>query len=502
MKQQYLIALDQGTTTSRAIIFNAAGEIVSQAQYAFTQHYPHPGWVEHDAEEIFATQAKALAKAFAASGLQATDIAGIGITNQRETVVVWDKKTAKPLCNAIVWQCRRTAEMCDQIDQAGMADYIATTTGLVLDAYFSATKIQWILDNITGAAAAAKDGQLRCGTIDSWLIYRLSGGKEHITDYTNASRTMLFDIHRLAWDEVLLKEFKIPDHMLPRPVKNNGHLATVATDIKGLEALAGIPILSCIGDQPSALFGQACFEAGEVKNTYGTGCFTLMNTAENPVKSTHNLLTSIAWVLDDQVTYALEGSVFNAGSAIQWLRDELGIIASARECDTLAERVIDNGGVYFVPAFTGLGAPHWDMYARGTISGLTRGSNKCHLARATLEAIAYQTADLLGAFEADFGQPVREIRVDGGASVSDVMMQFQADLLRKDINRPLITETTALGAAYLAGLSAGLYTSLEDIARTRSTERIFTPNDNAERMQAYYNEWHSAVARAKGYYSI
>ena len=493
----YLIALDQGTTSSRAIVFDQKGHPVTKAQYPFSQHYPKPGWVEHDAAEILQTQLLALGEAFEKSALSPTDIAGIGITNQRETVVLWDKETGHPVHPAIVWQCRRTAEQCDRLRQQGVAEQIRQTTGLLIDAYFSATKIQWILQQYPDLRRRAERGELLCGTIDSWLIWNLTGGKSHVTDYSNASRTMLFAIDRLEWDAELCRLFDIPLSLLPQPVSNSECYGVIAPGIKGLEALAGIPICGAAGDQQAALFGQGVLCPRQVKNTYGTGCFTLMNTGTQSLRSTHGLLTSVAWSIGGQTCYALEGSVFNAGSTIQWLRDELGLISSARECDVLAETVPDNGGVYLVSAFTGLGAPYWDMYARGAIVGLTRGASRAHIARAALEGIAHQVADLVQTMNQDAPHPMTQLRVDGGASVSDPLLQFQADLLRVPVRRPRLVESTALGAAYLAGLSCGVFSDLSAISASWEEERCFLPQMPAEQASAYQTQWHRAVERAR-----
>ena len=491
----YLIALDQGTTSSRSIIFDAAGNIVTLAQYPFHQIYPKPGWVEHDPMVILDSQFHALGEAFEKSGLSPTDIAGIGITNQRETTIVWDKATGKPVYNAIVWQCRRTAAICDELTADGMAAYIRDKTGLLIDAYFSGTKITWILDNVPGARARAERGELLFGTVDTWLIWNLTGGKVHVTDYSNASRTMLFDIDSLRWDENLCRRLGIPMCMLPTPVPNAQVYGHVAPGIPGLEMLAGVPVCGSAGDQAAALLGQGCIQPGQAKNTYGTGCFTLMNTGTSSIRSMGGLVTSVAWNLGGETTYAMEGSVFNAGSAIQWLRDELGLIRTARECDILADSVPDNGGVYMVPAFTGLGAPHWDMYARGAILGLTRGSTKAHLARAVLEGIAYQVKDLLDTMEADTGETLSVLRVDGGASVSEFMMQFQADILRRPIDRPKMVETTAFGAAFLAGLAAGVWSGPEQLARLRVSDRVFTPRMDEAEAKRLHATWRRAVGR-------
>lgn len=493
----YIIALDQGTTSSRAIVFDKAGKIVTKAQYPFNQIYPNLGWVEHDPMEILETQFLAVSEAFEKSELSPTDIAGVGITNQRETVIVWESANGKPVCNAIVWQCRRTAAICDDLKSQGMGDYVKDKTGLLIDAYFSGTKIKWILDNVPNARQRAEKGELLCGTVDSWLIWNLTGGKAHVTDYSNASRTMLFDINRLCWDELLCKKLDIPMCMLPQPVPCSHEYGKVAGGIKGLEMLEGIPICGAAGDQQAALFGQACFTPGQAKNTYGTGCFTLINTGETPVCSSNGLLTSVGWSLGGKTTYVLEGSVFNAGSSIQWLRDELGLISTSRECDILAESVPDNGGVYMISAFTGLGAPYWDMYARGTILGITRGTTKAHIARAVLEGIAFQVADLMNAMKEDSKTEITELRVDGGACVSDLLMQFQADLLGIRVNRPQMVESTAVGAAYLAGLASGLWADTAEIEKNRSVECVFKPCRNEKEMNTYYKKWHKAVTRSR-----
>ncbi|MGM9614074.1 MAG: glycerol kinase GlpK [Oscillospiraceae bacterium] len=490
----YLIALDQGTTSSRAIIFDAAGNIVSLAQYPFEQIYPQPGWVEHDPMEILSTQFHALAEAFEKSGLSPTDIAGIGITNQRETTIVWEKATGKPVYNAIVWQCRRTANTAEQLVQDGMSEYIRSVTGLLPDPYFSATKIKWILDAVPGARARAERGELLFGTVDSWLIWNLTG--RHVTDYSNASRTMLFDIHKLTWDETLCRRLSIPIQMLPQAVPNAEVFGRVVSGLPGLTNLAGIPVCGAAGDQQAALLGQGCILPGQAKNTYGTGCFTLMNAGESVPETSGGLLTSIGWSVGGKVTYALEGSVFNAGSSIQWLRDELGLISTAHECDILAESVPDTGGVYLVSAFTGLGAPWWDSYARGTVVGLTRGTGKAHICRAVLEGIAYQVTDLLIAMETDTARKLDVLRVDGGASVSDFLMQFQADVLQRPIDRPCTVETTALGAAFLAGLSTGVWSSLAEIHALRRTQRLFEPSMEADKAASIMRNWHRAVERS------
>ena len=490
-----LLALDQGTTSSRAILFTAGGEVVSSAQIPFRQHYPKPGWVEHDPMEILESQLRAAAECVVRSGLSPGDIAAVGLANQRETAVVWERKTGKPVANAIVWQCRRTADFCSQLQQAGYGPAVREKTGLVIDAYFSGTKYRWLLENIPGARERANRGELLCGTVDSWLLWNLTGGKVHASDYSNCCRTMLFDIHKLRWDEDLCRLMDVPMGWLPRPAENSGDLGVIAPGLPGLEALAGLPIRGAAGDQQAALFGQGCFAPGQLKNTYGTGCFTLMNTGK-AVPSKNGLLTCVGWGLGGQTSYVLEGSVFNAGSSIQWLRDELGLIQSAPEADRLAESVADNGGVYLVSAFTGLGAPHWDMYARGAIVGLTRGSTRAHICRAALEGIAYQTADLISAMEKDAGQRIEGLRVDGGASVSDFMMQYQADLLKVPVERPAVVETTAWGAACLAGLGAGVWDSAAELEKTRQPGRVYLPQTNRE---AEYAKWHKALSRAKAW---
>lgn len=472
---KYVLALDQGTTSSRAIVFDKKGNIVAKAQKEFDQIYPAAGWVEHDPMEILFSQFQAVTSVFASGGIKPEDIAAIGITNQRETTIMWDRETGKPVYNAIVWQCRRTAELCEQIKADGMEEYIKDKTGLVIDAYFSGTKIKWILDNVPGARALAEADQLLFGTVETWLIWNLTGGRVHITDYSNASRTMLFDVDNLCWDEKMCEYLNIPMSILPEVKPSSMVYGKVAGGIIGLEDLEGIPIAGAIGDQPAALFGQACFEPGQAKNTYGTGCFLLMNTGEKRVKSKNNLLTGVAWGIGDKVEYAIEGSAFNAGSVIKWLRDELHMIDNAKRCDELAESVPDANGIYFVPAFTGLGAPYWDMYARGCIVGLTRGVNRAHIARSVLEAIAYQMTDLLEAMEDDSGITFTELRVDGGASVSDILLQIQSDMIRTIVDRPKTVETTALGAAYLAGLAVGYWKDRDEIAQNREIEKISLP---------------------------
>ena len=492
----YVIALDQGTTSSRAIIFDAKGTPVTVAQYPFPQIYPEPGWVEHDPMVILETQLRAMSEAFEKSGLSPTDIAGIGITNQRETTIVWDKNTGKPVYNAIVWQCRRTASICDELKASGIGEYVREKTGLLIDAYFSGTKIKWILDNVDGARERAERGELLFGNVDSWLIWNLTGGKAHVSDYSNCSRTMIFDIDELKWDETLCEKLGIPMSMLPTPVPSSMIYGTVAPGLTGLEMLAGVPVCGSAGDQAAALIGQGCINRGQAKNTYGTGCFTLLNTGDQSVRSSSGLVTSVAWSIGGKTTYALEGSVFNAGSSIQWLRDEVGLLATSSECEALAAGVPDNGGVYLVSAFTGLGAPRWDMYARGAIVGLTRGSTKAHIVRAALEGIAYQVKDLLDAMEKDSGEELSVLRVDGGASVNNFMMQFQSDILRKPIDRPKMVETTAFGAAFLAGLAAGVWNDIGDITAIRESDRIFEAQMEAEKAEKLHKTWLRAVERA------
>lgn len=496
---KYVLALDQGTTSSRAIIFDKKGNIVSKAQNEFEQIYPEAGWVEHDPLSILYSQFQAVSQCMMQSGINPCEIAGIGITNQRETTILWDRQTGKPVYNAIVWQCRRTAGLCEELKAQGLEDYIKEKTGLLIDAYFSATKIKWILDNVSGARELAQQGRLLFGTVETWLIWNLTGGSVHVTDYSNASRTMLFDVDKLCWDKELCEKLDIPMSILPEPVPSSKVYGRVSKGILGLEFLEGIPICGAIGDQPAALFGQGCFEPGQAKNTYGTGCFLLMNTGKTRVKSKNNLLTGVAWGIGDKVEYAIEGSAFNAGSVIKWLRDELHMIDNAKRCDELAESVPDANGIYFVPAFTGLGAPYWDMYARGTIVGITRGVNRAHVARSVLEAITYQMTDLLEAMKFDSGIDFTELRVDGGASVSDIMLQIQADMIRCNVNRPVNVETTALGAAYLAGLAVGVWESKEDIQNNRRVERVFEPKMSMERRNELYDGWKRAVECSKGW---
>ena len=490
---KYIVALDQGTTSSRAIIFDHDQNIISSSQKEFTQIYPKEGWVEHDPMEIWATQYGVLQEAMAKKSISPEDISAIGITNQRETTIIWDKNTGKPVHNAIVWQCRRTASICDSLKETdGFEDYVRQNTGLVIDAYFSATKIKWILDNVEGAREKAERGDLLFGTVDTWLLWNLTNREVFVTDYTNASRTMLFNIKTLRWDEKILEMLDIPASMLPQ-VKNSSQVYGYA----GLgQQGRKVPVAGIAGDQQAALFGQACFEQGQAKNTYGTGCFILMNTGEKFVKSSNGLLTTIAIGIDDRVTYALEGSVFIAGAVVQWLRDELRLIDSASETERLAQSVSDSGGVYLVPAFTGLGAPHWDMYARGTITGITRGTGRSHIVRAALESIAYQTRDVLDAMMQDTGINLKSLKVDGGASQNNFLMQFQADILGKEVDRPVVTETTALGAAYLAGLATGFWKSRDEIAQKWSMDRKFMPVMNIDEREARYSKWKKAVTRA------
>jgi len=492
---QRILALDQGTTSSRAIVFDSHGQIESVAQREFAQIYPRPGWVEHDPNEIWSTQAGVAAEAVARADMRAEDVAAIGITNQRETAVVWDRKTGEPVYNAIVWQDRRTAGHCDRLKAEGHEPMIREKTGLVIDAYFSGTKIAWILENVAGARERADRGDLAFGTIDSWLIWKLTRGRTHVTDVTNASRTMLYDIHRCEWDDDLLGLLRVPRSMLPEVRSSSEVYGHTAGDIFARE----IPIAGIAGDQQAALFGQMCTEPGMVKNTYGTGCFMLLNTGTEAVPSQNQLVTTIALQIGDRVEYALEGSIFVAGAVVQWLRDGLKIIRTAPEVEELARSVEDNGGVYLVPAFTGLGAPHWDQYARGSISGLTRGATAGHLARAALEGIAYQVADVLRAMEADSGIPASELRVDGGAAGNDLLMQFQADILRVPVVRPQTLETTALGAAYLAGLAVGYWESVDSIRSQWQTDRRFEPAMPEERVRELRAGWERALERAKGW---
>jgi glycerol kinase len=490
--EKYILSLDQGTTSSRAIVFNKAGGIVAVAQKELTQIYPKPGWVEHDAREIWSTQAAVAAEAVIKANLKSTDIAAIGITNQRETTVVWDRSTGDPIYHAIVWQDRRTAEICDNLRAQGADKTIQQKTGLVLDAYFSATKVQWILNNVPGAKEKAAAGELAFGTIDTWLIWNMTSGNVHVTDVSNASRTMLFNINTLKWDSELLDLFGIPASMLPQ-VKSSSE---VYGETAGNVLAAKIPIAGIAGDQQAALFGQMCTKAGMVKNTYGTGCFMLMNIGDKPIISKNNLITTIAWKIGDKVQYALEGSIFIAGAVVQWLRDELKIIGTSAEVEALAAKVPDSGGVYLVPAFAGLGAPHWNQYARGTIFGITRGTNNSHIARAALESIAYQTLEVLKAMEADSGAQIQQLRVDGGATANNLLMQFQADILKTNVVRPEVTEVTAIGAAYLAGLAIGFWSDVDEIQQQWQINRSFEP-DAALNSDEMVKGWNKAVAALK-----
>jgi len=490
---RFILALDQGTTSSRAIVFDAAGSVRAEAQKEFKQLFPQPGWVEHDPEEIWATQIAVAGEAIARAGIHALDVAAIGITNQRETTVVWDRASGRPLYNAIVWQDRRTAAACDALKARGLEARVAEKTGLVLDAYFSGTKLAWILDNVAGARAGAEAGRLAFGTVDTWLIWKLSGGAAHVTDVSNASRTMLYNIHTGSWDEELLEMLRIPPGVLPAVCASSGVVAETSRDLFA----APVPIAGIAGDQKAALFGQRCVVSGMVKNTYGTGCFMLMHTGTAPIRSRAKLLTTAACQVGNAREYALEGSVFIAGAVVQWLRDGLGIIRSSADVEALARGVSDNGGVYFVPAFAGLGSPHWDQYARGAIVGLTRGASAGHIARAALEAIAYQTADVLSAMESDSGIKLKELRVDGGATRNDMLMQFQADVLGVPVVRPRILETTALGAAYLAGLGVGYWKSESELAVQWQAERVFEPGMDRARARELLTGWRKAVERSK-----
>jgi glycerol kinase len=489
MSNSFVLALDQGTTSSRAILFDRHGNIVTVAQKEFTQHYPQPGWVEHDPEEIWSTQFSVMAEVIAKQNISTKEVAAIGITNQRETTIVWDKETSKPIYNAIVWQDRRTASFCDELKAQGIGPLIQQKTGLIIDAYFSATKLRWILDNVPGAREKANNGKLAFGTVDSWLVWKLSGGKLHITDVSNASRTMLCNIHTCDWDDELLKIFNIPRNILPeiRPSSQNYGVTEV------IVKHANIPIAGIAGDQQAALFGQMCTQPGMVKNTYGTGCFMLMNTGEKAVTSNNNLLTTIAWKLNNKVEYALEGSIFIAGAVVQWLRDELHIIRTSAEVETLAAQAKDTDGVYVVPAFAGLGAPHWNQYARGSIFGITRGTGKHHIARAALDSIAYQVTDVLKAMESDSGISIKELRVDGGATINNLLMQFQCDILQVPVIRPKVYETTALGAAYLAGLAVGYWDSVDELQKQWQVDKTFTPSMPSENVQKLMHGWQRAV---------
>lgn len=489
---KYIMALDAGTTSNRCILFNQKGEICSVAQKEFTQYFPKPGWVEHDADEIWSCQLGVAVEAMNKIGAGASDIAAIGITNQRETVIVWDKNTGEPIYHAIVWQCRRTAEYCDTLKERGLTEFFRQRTGLIIDAYFSGTKIRWILDHVEGARERAEKGELLFGTVETWLIWKLTKGRVHVTDYSNASRTLLFNINTLTWDQEILDLLEIPRAMLPEAKPSSCIYGVTDASYFGGE----IPIGGAAGDQQSALFGQTCFQAGEAKNTYGTGCFLLMNTGEKPVFSEHGLVTTIAWGIDDKVYYALEGSIFVAGAAIQWLRDEMHLIDSAADSEYMAKKVSDTNGCYVVPAFTGLGAPYWDQYARGTIVGITRGVNKYHIIRATLESLAYQTNDVLKAMEADSGIKLSALKVDGGASANDFLMQTQADVIGAPVHRPECIETTAMGAAYLAGLSVGYWENKDAVRENWAVDQIFEPQIQEEERQEKTAGWKKAVRYA------
>ena len=493
MDRKYIMALDQGTTSSRAILFDKEGNVVATSQKEFTQFYPKIGWVEHNPMEIWGSQSGVMREVLETNSIRPEEVCAIGITNQRETTIVWEKSTGKPIYNAIVWQCRRTSEICDELKEKGSEKLIKDKTGLILDAYFSATKIKWILDNVEGAREKAENGELLFGTVDTWLIWNLTRGKVHVTDYTNAARTMLYNIKELKWDDEILEILDIPKSMLP-DVKPSSYIYG-HTD-EGMLSGAQIPIAGCAGDQQAALFGQTCFEEGSAKNTYGTGCFMLMNTGENIVESKHGLLTTIAWGVDGKVEYALEGSIFIGGASIQWLRDELRVLYDAKQSEFYANSVKDTNGVYVVPAFAGLGAPYWDMYARGAIVGLTRGANRAHLVRATLESIAYQVKDVLNAMQEDSGLKLKDLRVDGGASSNNFLMQFQSDILDVNIDRPKVVETTALGAAYLAGLAVEFYNNKDEIKKSWIIDREFIPNMSDDKRNLLYKGWKKAVSRS------
>ena len=489
--EKYILALDQGTSSSRAIVFDGHGQAKAVSQKEFTQIFPKPGWVEHNPMEIWSSQASVIAEAITSIDINGLNIAAIGITNQRETTIVWDAETGTPVYNAIVWQDRRTSEYCDSLKRDGRTDLIRSKTGLIIDAYFSATKIRWILDNVEGARQKAEEGKLRFGTVDTWLIWMLTRGEVHVTDVSNASRTMLFNIHTLEWDKELLTLFNIPESMMPQVKSSSEVYGYTKTTLFAHE----VPIAGIAGDQQAALFGQMCTEPGSVKNTYGTGCFLLMNSGERPIMSSNNLLTTVAWKIGDKVNYALEGSIFVAGSVVQWLRDGLGIIKSSPEVEALAASVPDNGGVYFVPALTGLGAPHWDQYAKGSIYGISRGTTAAHIARAALEGIAFQTMDIVNAMQKDAGITLKELKVDGGASKNNLLMQFQADILGTSVIRPTVTETTALGAAYLAGLAVGYWESLDHIKSQWGVEKAFSPTADAAQVEALKAGWADAIKR-------
>ena len=486
---KYVMALDAGTTSNRCILFNEKGEICSVAQKEFTQYFPKPGWVEHDANEIWSTQLGVAVEAMSKIGASAEDISAIGITNQRETTIVWDKATGDPVYHAIVWQCRRTSEYCDSLKAKGLVDTFRSKTGLVIDAYFSGTKLKWILDNVEGARERAERGELLFGTVETWLIWKLTKGRVHVTDYSNASRTMMFNINTLEWDDDILTELNIPKSLLPQAKPSSCIYGESDSQFFG----GPIPVSGAAGDQQAALFGQTCFTAGEAKNTYGTGCFLLMNTGEKPVFSSNGLVTTIAWGLDGKVNYALEGSIFVAGAAVQWLRDELKFIDSAQDSEYMARKVKDTNGCYVVPAFTGLGAPHWDQYARGTVVGITRGVNKCHIIRATLDSLAYQVNDVLQAMRSDSGIELASLKVDGGASANNYLMQTQADIINAPVNRPQCVETTAMGAAYLAGLAVGYWENKEDVIKNWAIDRTFEPVICGEERTSRINGWNRAV---------
>ena len=492
---KYIMALDAGTTSNRCILFDKEGNICSMAQKEFRQFFPNPGWVEHDANEIWSTQLGVAVEAMNMINAKAEDIAAIGITNQRETAIVWNRETGEPIYNAIVWQCRRTSDIADELKKKGLEEIYRQKTGLMIDAYFSATKIKWILDNVDGARELADQGKLLFGTVETWLIWKFTKGKVHVTDYSNASRTMLFNINTLEWDKDILEELGIPESMLPTPMPSSCVYGNTDASFFGEE----IPIAGAAGDQQAALFGQTCFHEGEAKNTYGTGCFLLMNTGENPVFSKNGLVTTIAWGLDGKVTYALEGSIFVAGAAIQWLRDGMRMIDSASDSEYMASKVKGTHGCYVVPAFTGLGAPHWDQYARGTIVGITRGTTKNHIIRATLESIALQVCDVIDAMKADAGIDIRALRVDGGASANNFLMQFQADMLDAPVNRPVCVESTAIGAAYLAGLAVGYWSGKEDVMKNQQLDRVFSPSISKEEREQKRKGWNKAVKYAYGW---
>ena len=495
----YILAIDQGTTSSRCMIFDDKGQSIGSGNASFKQYYPQPGWVEHDPEDIFASVITSMNQALDRSGMDSTSIAAIGITNQRETTVIWDRLTGLPIYNAIVWQCRRTASICEEWKNNGWEPEVRERTGLVIDAYFSAGKIKWILENVPGARAKAEAGNLLFGTVDSWLVYKLTGGQSHVTDYSNASRTMIFNTDKLSWDHELCRRFGIPVKLLPKALPSCSEFGSVASGIPGLERLTGVRITGIAGDQPAALFGQMCLSEGDVKNTYGTGCFTLMNTGGKRIISSGGLLTSAAWSYDGKTVYALEGSVFHAGSIISWLKDEMKLISTPRECDELAESVENSGGVFLVPAFSGLGAPYWDMYARGCLIGLTRGSNRAHIARAAIESIAYQVYDLVELMMRDSGYEIRTLKADGGVSVSNLLMQMQADLIDVPVHRSREKETTSLGAALLAGLTAEVWGGLEEVSALYASDRVFSPAAPKAFREERIGLWKKAVSRASSW---